>query len=66
MTLRSRSRMVKAGVVHPHRERRRRRCRRLLLAIALAVAGGTAWIGLEVYESRNLRLTALEIRGLRA
>ena len=66
MTLRSRSRMVRAGAVHPHRERRRRRFRRLLLATAVAAAGGTAWIGYQIYESRNLRLAALEIRGLRA
>ena len=58
--------MVRAGEVPPHRRRSRRRSRRLLVAVVAAVvAGAAAWVGVELHESRSLRLAALEVRGLR-
>ena len=57
--------MVRAGEVYPHRKGSRRRGRRLLIAvIAAVVASAAAWVGFELYESRSLRLAALEVRGL--
>ena len=67
MTRRSRPRrMVKVGGTFPHEEASGRRGRRVLIAVvAMLAAGGAAWFGLELFESRSWRLAALEVRGHR-
>jgi cell division septal protein FtsQ len=58
--------MVRVGGAYPHREGSGMRGRRLLIAVVAAAAvGGAAWVGAEISGSRDLRLAALEVRGLR-